>query len=149
MVVARAWSSLSLSPDDWIEYGTLTTEGIEGWSSYQNVNLVTQCDGSMFLIGTGGEGEASVFQVSLEYDDSTERQPVISDELAQKTFECDTEDEGWSSQYCDFSAGAGAYVDAYGRLHMYGVERWADVRGEDDWNERGGAWVVGFREFSP
>jgi hypothetical protein len=148
MWLSRESEVLSLSPNDWIGYWTLTTEGIKG---SQNVNLVTQCDGNMFLISTRGNNEASVFQFSFQYDIATDRiEPTISDALAQKTFECDTVDkDGWSSEYCDFAAGAGVYVDAYGRLHMYGVEKWADVRGEDDWHEDGGAWVVGFREFSP
>jgi hypothetical protein len=149
--LSREPNLLSLESEDWVPVTTHVPSSPD-WASYQNIQLVTQCDGTMFLVGTrGGDGGhyADLFEFRLEHDPATGRySAVTSDKLNSATpFVCDTDDTGYSSVYCDFAAGAGVYVDPQGKLHMYAVERFADVRGRDN-DLPGGAWIVGFREFA-
>lgn len=104
-----AWLSVALS------------ETPSTFNAYQNTQLITECDGSLYLLGTYKSSLtckdwADLFRVSF----SPTFEPTFR-LLASRTFACLSESTG-GMRYCDFQAGAGAYVSGSGRLGMYGVE---------------------------
>jgi len=113
----------------WIGTRTGTVAG-----GFQNMNLVTQCDGSLFLVGTHN---TSLPPPSLGADlvrwyrlHNTADGQIGIDPVGSRQLHC---------RRCNFSAGAGLYVDPDGRLLLYAVEH--NVGGPDN--------SIEFEEFRP
>jgi hypothetical protein len=89
---------------------------------YQNVQLVTACgDGALYALASeqsdDGDELADLWRVSV---DAATYRPTFH--LAVRAvMECCTKNTG-DLRFCDFDAGAGAYVDPTGHLILYGVE---------------------------
>ncbi len=106
--------------------------GFSGFGTYQNVNLVMQCDGSMYLVGarnkekgsptfsTPGDDLATLYRVSWPMGSSGlpdyTVEPTIY-KVDQQTFYC-------RNQQCNFGAGAGVYTPNSGKLWLYGASHW-------------------------
>lgn len=93
----------------------VSTDGVEG--GFQNLNLITQCDGELFLVGMHNTGFPPP---SLGHD-----------HLHWYAFERSGEglrlaprgSRGVTCVECNFGAGAGLYVTPDGRLLLYGIGR--------------------------
>lgn len=91
------------------------TEGVVG--GFQNLNLVTQCDGELFVVGMHNTGFPPP---SLGHD-----------HLHWYTFERDGDalrlvergERGVTCVECNFGAGAGLYVTPDGEILLYGIGR--------------------------
>jgi hypothetical protein len=96
-----------------------------GWNSYQNVNLITDCSGKLYLLGTGNLGSgwlwfedpygpdwASLYEVGYQ---GTE---ITLTKVAERHFYCTYRGTG----VCSFDAAGGAYVDPQGNLLLYATE---------------------------
>lgn len=100
----------------------------QAWQSYQNFQLVTQCDGKIFAIGTyntwpvppGGSDFVAVWRL-----DNLNVNRVGLTRLALEHMYCD--------QWCSFAAGGGAYVTPDRRLVLYGVVHAGQLEGMIPW----------------
>ncbi len=113
-IVGSTWQKV----DTWYPSELATT-----WpAAYQNMQLVTQCDGAIFLVGTwktggwesaiiGGEDWLHVYRVA---NATTTTNDVRLTRVVAKHMYCD----GW----CNFDAGAGTYVDPSGQVILYATE---------------------------
>ncbi len=89
---------------------------------YQSINLVTQCDGTLFLVATDnkkflwvpGEDWAHLFRI----DEDPAGEPRLKS-VRQKRMHC----RSAGARQCYFRAAAGTYVDPAGRLYLYATER--------------------------
>lgn len=97
---------------DWV---TAISGAVVG--GFQNMNLVAQCDGALFLVGTHntsvpppslGSDLVRWYRLANADDGSLQVLPVGSRQLVCRR--------------CNFGAGAGLYVDPDGRLLLYAVE---------------------------
>ncbi len=87
---------------------------------YQALNLITQCDGQLFMIGThrttpfspGARDYADLWKL----EGRTGR--VLLTKVAKKHMYCNWSKSG---QACDLAASGGAYVDPRGELMLYGT----------------------------
>lgn len=113
----------------WIGTRTGTVAG-----GFQNMNLVTQCDGALFLVGTQNSGFPPPslgsdlvrwYRLANTDDDQVGITPIGSRQLRCRR--------------CNFGAGAGVYVDPDGRLLLYAVEH----------NDAGPDHSIEFEEFRP
>ena len=124
-------STLALSTSEWtsVWQGAMPST----FQAYQNLQFITRCDGQLFLLGTYRNGatdnNADLWQFSLSLEGITANLSLTK--TISVTLRCrstHTEDE----TYCDFNAGAGAYVSAEGQVYAYGVEQYNDaVPGSD------------------
>jgi hypothetical protein len=113
----------------WIGTRTGTVAG-----GFQNMNLVTQCDGSLFLVGTHN---TSLPPPSLGSDlirwyrlENTPDGQIGIVPIGSRQLNC---------RRCNFGAGAGLYIDPEGRLLLYAVEH----------NDGGPGGSTEFEEFRP
>ena len=98
--------------------------------SYQSVNLVTQCDGSLFLLGTYNTAKSTL---GGDYVDAwqigiTGTHPGASIRLSwagRRHLYCTHEEE----RQCNLAAAGGTYVDPDGQLIVYSTEHRADGPG--------------------
>jgi hypothetical protein len=92
------------------------------YQAYQNMQLVTQCDGTIFMVASyktgswdnaifGGEDWLHVFRLS---NATTNTDDVRFTRAASKHMYCD--------DWCNFDAAAGTYVDPLGQVILYGTE---------------------------
>lgn len=93
-------------------------DGDVGYYSYQNLNLITQCDGTLYLIGSdyyipGNQDRLDLFRLNV-IDETT----IQLTKVGKKALVCDDFDE----MQCDFDAAGGAYIDPEGRLYYYATE---------------------------
>jgi hypothetical protein len=106
---------------------------------YENVQMITQCDGTLFVLGThqnsSDEDWADLYRVRF---DPTSYKPTFT-KVAARMLTCSSSHTGWQ-RYCDFAAGAGPFVDAVGNLIIYGIEPYDDAFPDD-------GTAVKFREF--
>lgn len=105
----------------WISQAGTTTPF--GGGNYQNLQIVTGCDGQMFVTGTHRDGVkdwADLWRLDL----SPGFMPTFT-KVANRHMYCSTANTG-NTRYCDFAAGAGTYVDGAGALRLYGVEHYND-----------------------
>lgn len=105
-----------------------------GVGGFQNLNLVAQCDGTIYLIGAHNTGFPPP---SLGHDHlhwyrlaPGDRGQLALLEEGEQRMECER---------CNYGAGGGVYVDPARRLVVYGVEFWSS----------GGRPRVTVEEFSP
>lgn len=88
------------------------------FGNYQNINLLQQCDGKLFLVGLhrnqalGGRDYADLFRINFKDDGH----PVIT-KIANKHLVC---------KGCNMDAGGGVFVDSSGKLYLYGVQHWLE-----------------------
>ena len=100
-----------------------------GSTAHQSINLIEQCDGKVFLIGTRGtpgvaEDYASLYELSFTASDDL-RVEFVSEQHVY----CNSE----SGLSCNFTAAAAPYVSPSGELILYATEH------EDDGGN--GGWV--------
>lgn len=94
-----------------------------GGGNYQNLQLVTKCDGQLFVAGTHKDGNTDWVDL-WRVDLSASYVPTFT-KVANRHMYCSTSNTG-NTRYCDFQAGAGIYVNGSGGLHLYGVEHYND-----------------------
>lgn len=96
-----------------------------GFEAYQNLQLVTACDGRLFVAGTHKNGASEdwldLWQLRFSYTLS----PSFS-KVANRHLKCSSATTA-SRRYCDFDAGAGVYVSQSGSLLLYGIEHYNDA----------------------
>lgn len=99
--------------------------GITGCGAYQNLNLVRQCDGKLFLVGmrntqkgsptVTGKDYATLYR--LDWTTSGYQRPPRVTKLRARQYYC-------YNQQCNFGAGAGLYVADRDHLWLYGASHW-------------------------
>ncbi|WP_043392719.1 hypothetical protein [Archangium violaceum] len=110
--------------DNWNEGELRSAIGDREFGNYQNLNLVTQCDGSLFLVGTHlnsatGEDWIDLFRLTEESGQ------VVITKVAKKHLYCGYPSPGYDSgtnRQCNLDAAGGVYVDPWGQLIVYGTE---------------------------
>jgi hypothetical protein len=136
-------SDFSLSASSWESTGAWAT-GLPGG---QNAQLVTSCDGRLYLLSSSqsGEGVDRVILFNVAFSNDGHYRPTFT-QVATHHMYCRSANTGYR-RFCDFGAGAGPYVDSMGRLIVYSVERWAYIHLENGhvYGEDGNH--VGVREF--
>jgi hypothetical protein len=130
--------------DQWKNEEVETEIDDANWGAYQNINIVNQCDGKLFLIGMHndaplGQGADWVDVYRLEVDANTYDVRLIK--VANRHVYCRWGWLPWPSsgipQQCNLVAAAGVYIDPDGRLIVYATEHYSD--GPDE--------TVKFEEF--
>ena len=103
------------------------------WTDYQNLNLLTGCNGQLYLLGShkndGGwfgsnEDWIDLFELHLVPDGGTNADgdatlSVSLNKVAKRHVYCGT---SGSKRQCDLDAAGGVSVDARGRLFFYATE---------------------------
>lgn len=107
----------------WISVAQASTPG--GFEAYQNVQFVTKCDGTLYVVGTHKNLSNSDWADLWRVDFSSSYAPSFT-KVANRNMKCSTGNTG-NVRYCDFQAGAGVYVSDAGRLAVYGVEHYNDA----------------------
>lgn len=100
------------------------------WRNYQNINLVSSCNGQLYLIGfarkKGGLSGKNPLKgddwMDLYKVDNYETQPILI-KIATKHIYCD--------KFCNFAAGGGIYVTDQGDLLLYGVRHFVPIDQEE------------------
>ena len=111
--------------DTWMPHELIGGDWETGFDSHQSINLIEQCDGSLFLVGTrntlptgvGGEDWAVLYEVSF-----TASADLVLREVSSKHLVCNAE----AGRTCDFAAAAAPYVSPTGELILYGTEHHND-----------------------
>jgi hypothetical protein len=107
----------------WISVAQASTPS--GFQAYQNVQFVTKCDGTLYVVGTHKNLSGSDWADLWRVDFSSSYTPSFT-KVANRNMKCSTANTG-NVRYCDFQAGAGVYVSDAGRLAVYGVEHYNDA----------------------
>lgn len=132
--------------DVWSESELASQIGDWEFGNYQNLNLVTQCDGTLFLVGThknalvGGEDWVDLFRLSTQ-----SLNDAVITKVAKRHLYCGYPSPGFSSGaqlQCNLDAGGGVYVDPTGQLIVYGTEHDNDGPG-------GSVKMMEFRSIFP
>lgn len=127
-----------IDPENRFEEASFWTKGTDGVKlpNYQAVQLLTQCDGEVFLLGTRGahrvlrKGYIDVHRLSFG---DTRNFPSI-EPATRKRLDCKT---------CYLDAGAGVHVDkGSGLLRYYSTDYWPRGRNRPD-------AALRFEEFGP
>ena len=105
--------------DTWSEGELLTDIGDTEFGNYQNLNLLTKCDGTLYMVGTH---QNSIFSGSEDFIDlyrveNSSGEARIT-KVAKRHLTCDYR----GVNNCNFDAAGGIYVDPQGRLLLYGSE---------------------------
>lgn len=131
--------------DTWFE--SELTGGDSEFGNYQSINLVTQCDGALFLIGTHentatqtGEDFADTFRLTNGPGDNVAIEKVAANHLV-----CGNR----GVNHCNLDAAGGVYVDPGGQLYVYGTEHDNDGPLAGVYPCTGAACSVKFEEFRP
>ena len=131
--------------DTWHE-GELTG-GDSEFGNYQSINLVTQCDGALFLVGTHentatqtGQDFADTFRLTNGPGDAVAIEKVAANHLV-----CGNR----GVNHCNLDAAGGVYVDPAGELYVYGTEHDNDGPLPGVFPCSGAACSVKFEEFRP
>lgn len=133
-VFVSSGTAMPTSPADWDSKISTAAFG-SSENDYQNVQFITECDvdtsGRLFALAThknsSGEDWADLYKVTLN---TTTYAPTFT-KVASRHMTCSSGNTG-SMRYCDFDAGAGAFVDGNGSLILYGVEHYNDHYPDDD-----------------
>jgi hypothetical protein len=117
------------------------------FGNYQSINLVTQCDGALYLVGTHentvtqtGEDFADAFLLTNGSGDD-----VIIEKKAIKHLVCGNR----GINHCNLDAAGGVYVDPDGRLYLYGTEHDNDGPIDGVYPCTGALCSVKLEEFRP
>ena len=100
--------------DTWDESELQTEIADTEFANYQNLNLLTQCDGKLFLVGTHRNDVNQKEWIDLYRLENDTDDDVVITKVAKKHLFCD--------DHCDLDAAGGIYVDPEGRLYVYGTE---------------------------
>lgn len=127
--------------------GVSSTIGDFTWGKYQSVNLVNQCDGTLFLVGTHNNGDiawqdwADLYRLSV---DEASRGIGLT-KVAKKRIYC-----GYNgTNHCNLDAAAGVYVAPDQSLMLYATEHDNDGPVSTG-GALGGAWgSIKLEEFRP
>jgi hypothetical protein len=96
----------------WVKEGATKTDWIDqNFGAYQNINLITQAGGKLFMVGfdhSGNEDFMDLFNVDLEADPSSALTKV-----AKKHMFC--------TNGCSFTYGAGIYIPSPDGFEVYAV----------------------------
>lgn len=108
-------------------------DGDDNFAAYQSINLVTQCDGTLFLVGTH---ENTAIGVGRDFADTFRLEngagdDVVITKVARRHLRCEGQ--------CNLDAAGGVYLDPEGQILVYGTEH--DNDGPDG--------SVKFSEFRP
>jgi hypothetical protein len=138
-------ASAGFAPLDTWNEGELRSV-IDDWEfgNYQNLNLVTQCDGALFLVGTHlnsytGEDWVDLFRLT-----EASGQAVLT-KVAKRHLYCGYPSPGYDSganRHCNLDAAGGIYVDPSGQLIIYGTEH-------DNDGPSGSVKMMEFRSIFP
>jgi hypothetical protein len=96
-----------------------------GDSDYQNIQIVPDCAGQMYIVGTHHHWTSSDDWADIWRMDVWGSWLPSFTKLGNFNPKCSSANTG-NERYCDFVAGAGVYVDALGKLILYGVEHYND-----------------------
>jgi len=111
------------------------------YSKYQNLNLVTQCDGTLYLVGTRSEekNRMDLFRLQIaiqgDIDQGGSVTGVALIKVGTKEMHCDYR----KMVNCNFSAAAGIYISPSGTLNLYATKH-------DPSLDKSGNWIK-FEEF--
>jgi hypothetical protein len=131
----------------WGSYEALWDSSAHEWTDYQNLNLLTGCDGQLYLLGShqndfgSHEDWIDIFELHLVPNggmnaDGDATLSVSVNKVAKRHVYCGT--LGHETQ-CNLHAAGGAWVDPQGRLFFYATEY--DNSGPHD--------IVRMMEFRP
>lgn len=121
--------------DTWDKDELRTEIGDDDFGDYQSLNLVTQCDGTQFLVGTHQNGFSQQdFADTFRLENGAGDDVVIT-KVAAKHVVCDDLGEA----QCNLDAAAGIYIDPDGQILLYATEHDND----------GPGGTVKMREFRP
>jgi hypothetical protein len=96
-----------------------------GASWYQNIQIVSDCGGQFYIVGTHRHWDSENDWADIWRLDVADNYAPSFAKLGNFNAKCRTGNTG-NERYCDFSAGAGTYVDGSGKLVLYGVEHYND-----------------------
>lgn len=96
-----------------------------GASDYQNVQIVSDCSGQLYIVGTHRHWDSENDWADIWRLDVSDSYAPSFTKLGNFNAKCRTGNTG-NERYCDFAAGAGVYVDGSGKLVLYGVEHYND-----------------------
>ena len=93
-----------------------------GWGAYQNINIVSQCDGQLFLVATHnsgafGQGDDWIDAYRLHLESRIGTVGLLK--VAKRHVFCSW---GRLADQCNLDAAGGLYVDPVGRLLVYATE---------------------------
>jgi hypothetical protein len=147
-------STTSLASPDFAYFGTWTrgqgvgsTIGDFTWGKYQSVNLVNQCDGNLFLVGTHNNGDiawqdwADLFRLDI---DGTSKAISLT-KVAKKHMYC-----GFNgTNHCNLDAAAGVSVAPDQSLLLYATEHDNDGPIYTGGSMGGASGSIKLEEFRP
>jgi hypothetical protein len=110
--------------DTWNERELLSSISDWEFGNYQNLNLVTQCDGTLFLVGTHLDSTTGQDWVDL-YRVTEQNGQALLTKVAKRHLYCGYPSPGYDSgtnRHCNLDAAGGVYVDPWGQLIVYGTE---------------------------
>ena len=98
---------------------------IAGKGAFQNINFLTQCDGTMYMVGMRNKSKIAPITTAADYAElyrvdwtgkNYHKKPKVK-KIKRRQFYC-------YNQQCNFGAGAGMYVLNRHRLFLYGASHW-------------------------
>jgi hypothetical protein len=111
------------SASQWQSVAAADTPFGDSW--YQNIQVVPDCTGQLYIVGTHRHWTSENDWADIwRLDVSNSYVPSFA-KLGNFNAKCRTGNTG-NERYCDFAAGAGVYVDGNGKLVLYGVEHYND-----------------------
>jgi hypothetical protein len=117
----------------------------EEFGNYQNLNLLPQCDGSLYLVGTHKNLLTSQDFVDLFRVENAPGADVRIVKVAKQHLTC-----GYAGvNHCNLDAAGGLYVDPAGELLLYGTEHDNDGPLDVDASCSGPPCSVKLEEFRP
>jgi hypothetical protein len=111
------------SASQWISVSTAGTPFGDSW--YQNVQIVPDCSGQLYIVGTHRHWTSENDWADIWRLDVSDSWLPTFTKLGNFNAKCRTANTG-NERYCDFAAGAGIYVDGQGKLILYGIEHYND-----------------------
>lgn len=131
--------------DTWFE--SELTGGDSEFGNYQSINLVTQCDGALFLVGTH---ENTATQTGRDFADTFRLTNAAGDDVAiEKVAANHLVCGNRGVNHCNLDAAGGVYVDPGGQLYVYGTEHDNDGPLAGVFPCSGPPCSVKFEEFRP
>jgi hypothetical protein len=110
----------------WAYWMVGTTINDWNFGDYQSLTLLTQCDGSLFLLGMHNDGNRPIFLQDwadlFQIDATMSGGFFVLTKVAKKHMYCT---RGGTRQ-CNFDAASGAYVSSQGELILYSTEHGND-----------------------
>ena len=92
--------------------------GDDDYGDYQTLNVVTQCDGTLFMVGTHKNlGNGRDFADTWRLDNGDGNQVEIT-KVSAKHLICDN----LGDNQCNLDAAAGVYLDPDGQIYVYSTE---------------------------